>query len=341
MAFDAAFTAIDFETANRRRDSACQLAAVRVRHGSIVDSWKWMIRPVPCQFSAGNIRIHGITPDDVAASPTFGECWSDIAERLDGETLVAHNASFDIGVLRACLTTHGCDIPEMSYTCTRAVAKKAWPHQRRFGLKPLGNWLGIQFKHHDALEDSIACAKILLAAGMDRRSESLEHLEETLRIRRGTAGDWGVSGVRSLDSRDARTSKRPGRRYAAAASSSSWAAHESAAPYRIADDTPPPPDLQRLAVRAQFTRPLEGVHVVFAGKLRTFEQVDAEALIRAGGGVCDSQLDGNSRLLVIGRKDAAADAMKRQAQELAGEGSPIEIIDESGLIEIADGSRPL
>ena len=341
MAFDAAFTAIDFETANRRRDSACQLAAVRVRHGSIVDSWKWMIRPVPCQFSAGNIRIHGITPDDVAGSPTFGECWSEIADRLDGETLVAHNASFDIGVLRACLTAHRCEIPELSYTCTRAVAKAAWPHQRRFGLKPLGNWLGIDFKHHDALEDSIACAKILLAAGMDRRSESLEHLEETLRIRRGSAGDWGVSGVRSLDSRGGRMSARSGRRYATASTASAWPTRESTAPYRIADDTPPPPDLQRLAVRAQFTRPLEGVHVVFAGTLRTFEQIDAEALIHAAGGVCDRQLDSRSRLLVLGRKDAAADAMKRHAERLANEGSEIEIIDESALIEIADGSRPL
>ena len=54
MAFLANFTAIDFETANRRRDSACQLAAVRVRDGQLDQERMWMIRPDPFFFSNGD-----------------------------------------------------------------------------------------------------------------------------------------------------------------------------------------------------------------------------------------------------------------------------------------------
>ena len=55
MDFAADFTAIDFETASRRSDSACQLAAVRVREGRIVYQACWLIRPEPFYFSEFNI----------------------------------------------------------------------------------------------------------------------------------------------------------------------------------------------------------------------------------------------------------------------------------------------
>ena len=81
--FAADFTAIDFETANKSRDSACQLAAVRVRSGVIVHEAMWMIRPQPLRFSPGNIRVHGITPNDVKNELEFGEIWNEIHQRSD------------------------------------------------------------------------------------------------------------------------------------------------------------------------------------------------------------------------------------------------------------------
>jgi DNA polymerase-3 subunit epsilon len=123
MDFAANFTAIDFETASRRPDSACQLAAVRVRDGEMVDNRMWMIRPEPLYFSRSNIRIHGITPEQVQSEQSFGELWADISETLSDDCLVAHNASFDIGVLLACLRSHRQSIPELHFTCTRAIAR--------------------------------------------------------------------------------------------------------------------------------------------------------------------------------------------------------------------------
>lgn len=192
MKFNANFTAIDFETANRRSDSACQLAAVVVRGGEIVDQKMWMIRPEPFFFSPMNIRIHGIHPEQVEDEGSFADHWNEISNFVTGDCLIAHNAPFDIGVMLSCLTRHELDLPELSFSCTRLIAKETWPERRRFGLKPLSDWLGVQFKHHDALEDSIACARVLLAAGIAAGVENIEQLEQKLRIDRGTAGPWGV-----------------------------------------------------------------------------------------------------------------------------------------------------
>ncbi len=189
------FTAIDFETANSGRHSACQLAAVKVRGGQIVDQQCWLIRPRPFYFSPMNIQIHGIAPEQVADQPEFGQCWSIISRHLSEECLIAHNAPFDIGVLLACLRFHELPVPELAFSCTRLVARHTWAGRPGYGLKPLANWLGVSFRHHDALEDSVACAKILLAAAESSGAGSMEELEQTLCLRRGTAGDWGYRGA--------------------------------------------------------------------------------------------------------------------------------------------------
>jgi DNA polymerase III subunit epsilon len=197
------FTAIDFETANSDRHSACQLAAVKVRNGQIVDQQCWWIRPRPFHFHPMNIGVHGIAPERVAGEPEFGQCWSMIRRYLSDECLIAHNAPFDIGVLLACLRFHGLPVPELEFSCTRLISRNTWTDRPAYGLKPLANWLGVSFRHHDALEDSIACAKILIAAAQSLETDSMEQLEQRLNLRRGMAGDWGYRGATR-----ARTSKR-------------------------------------------------------------------------------------------------------------------------------------
>lgn len=193
------FTAIDFETANHNRYSACQLAAVKVRNGKIVDRQCWLIKPRPFYFNPMNVQVHGIHPDDVQNEPEFCDCWESIARCLENECddkcLIAHNAPFDIGVLTACLSYHDIPVPDLQFSCTRLIARHAWPGRTSYGLKPLASWLGIEFRHHDALEDSIACASILLAAADSVGADSIIGLEAKLALVRGTAGGWGYRGA--------------------------------------------------------------------------------------------------------------------------------------------------
>jgi DNA polymerase-3 subunit epsilon len=320
MDFAADFTAIDFETASRRSDSACQLAAVRVREGRIVDQACWLIRPEPFYFSQFNIQIHGITPDDVRDAPNFDDLWPEIRERFGDDCLVAHNASFDIGVLLACLRAHRHEIPELQFTCTRAIARKTWPHRRRYGLKPLAEWLGIRFKHHDALEDSIACAKILLAAGIDRDAESLEDLERRLRLGRGEAGDWGHRSP----SAKSRRQKGPTKRRSATT--------------RLAESPPPSEplfDLQRAMIRADFIQALSGKSVVVSGRFRLLSCEEAQTLAGRLGGKCCEKVDQSIDLLVAGGSNAEAD--REIVSRLQQQGHKIEIVDEQGFLDLVGG----
>ncbi len=292
MDFAADFTAIDFETASRRSDSACQLGLVKVRDGHIVDQACWLIRPKPLYFHRANIEIHGITPQQVRNEPEFGELWPEIAAKIGTDCLVAHNASFDLRVLLASLAAHDQPIPELLFTCTRAIARRTWPHHRRYGLKPLSNWLGIRFQHHDALEDSIACAKILLAAGIDREAKSLPDLEKRLRLRRGKAGDWGLRGPTG-PSRSRRTTE-----VTLAASTGDRTTGDRRA---TSDDREPGDiDVQRLMIRAEFIRPLAGKQIVLTGRFRVLSQEDARSLAVCSGATCQEAIDDSTNFLVIG-----------------------------------------
>ena len=96
-----AFVAIDFETANRSRSSACALSVVRVERERIARKTVSLIRPPTSQFEFSH--IHGITWAHVAAKHSFGEVWKTLTPMMEGaEFLAAHNARFDRGVLVTC-----------------------------------------------------------------------------------------------------------------------------------------------------------------------------------------------------------------------------------------------
>lgn len=180
------FVAIDFETANQRPDSACQVAAVVVQESQITHERVWMVRPPSDYFAPVNISIHGIRLEDVAQSPTMEQVWQELNGLLDGQTILAHNARFDVGVLVASLLAYDVACPNLDFQCTRVVARAAWPGRRGYGLKPIGSWLGIDFQHHDALEDARCCAQIAIAAESAYGPlGTLDDLESRLQIQRG------------------------------------------------------------------------------------------------------------------------------------------------------------
>jgi len=143
------FTAIDFETANSSRGSACAVGLCTVQDGKIVRCEQRFIRPEPLYFSPFNISIHGITETDVADAPAFAELWPEMLASISGP-LVAHNASFDISVIRRSLDDAGLEYPDLDYYCTRVMAKLAWPGMPTYGLDHMAQHIGLSFQHHNA-----------------------------------------------------------------------------------------------------------------------------------------------------------------------------------------------
>lgn len=159
------FTVIDFETANNQRASACSLGIVKVVNGQIVEKGVWLIKPYDMHFDYRNIEIHGITPADVINEPEFDVLYHKIfKEKLEGQLVVAHNASFDMSVLRESLKHYKIEFPTFDYLCTVKIAQKTWPDLSNHKLDTVSKFIKFEFKHHDALEDCLASAHVLLAA---------------------------------------------------------------------------------------------------------------------------------------------------------------------------------
>lgn len=177
------FVAIDFETANKSPNSACSLAAVTVENGKIVKRGYSLIKPPFMNFDDECIAVHGIQPEEVLSKPTFDKLWPNIYENhLKGKLVIAHNAKFDIGVLRATLSHYDIKWPELNYACTVQIARKVWPNLFNHRLNTVGAYLGIQFEHHQALDDAQTCAKVALAAAHEMRAASLEDLLNKLSL---------------------------------------------------------------------------------------------------------------------------------------------------------------
>ena len=94
------FIAIDFETANEKRCSPCSIGIVVVKNGQVVEELHHLIRPKEMRFMPINIGIHGIRPAMVENELEFDKVWEKIKDYFQGNLVIAHNASFDISVLR-------------------------------------------------------------------------------------------------------------------------------------------------------------------------------------------------------------------------------------------------
>lgn len=192
------WVAIDFETANAKHSSACALGIAMVEDGRIIKRASWLIRPRDLYFNYYNTYIHGITKEDVKDKPQFNELWNDFKPFLEGKTVIAHNAGFDIGVLRQLLDESGIPYPELHYFCTRVLAKKVWPTLNSYRLNMISAHLGISLKHHDAEEDAVACAEISLRCCDEMGVSRLEDL----------AMKFGITGGRLTSDNSNRQPKR-------------------------------------------------------------------------------------------------------------------------------------
>lgn len=163
------FLALDFETATAQADSPCELGIAVVRGGVVREVHNWLIKPRYWPyFSPWNVAVHGIKPEDVANAPRWEEIWEEVAGVLHEQTVVAHNAAFDMSVLRSTLASHGLAHPTFQYFCSVRMARKVWPGHPSYGLKPMCELHGIPLVHHRAGNDAHATAELVIRATENR-----------------------------------------------------------------------------------------------------------------------------------------------------------------------------
>jgi DNA polymerase-3 subunit epsilon len=162
------FTAIDFETANSSNASACAVGLVRVRDG---------------RFFELNVRIHGIQPEDVADAAPWSRQLADIVAFAGDDILVAHNAGFDMAVLKRACDATGDDCPAYRYACSLQVARKVY-RLESYRLPFVAAEAGFaDFPHHNATADALACAHVMIDAARRVGAADIEALTEAVGVR--------------------------------------------------------------------------------------------------------------------------------------------------------------
>jgi DNA polymerase III subunit epsilon len=175
--------AIDFETANEMISSACALGIAVIQDNKIVAAKHWLIKPPELRFNHFNSCLHGITIKDVEKKPEFYRIWPSIRKYLEGNIVIAHNAGFDMAVLRSVLRVYQIEIPELYYACTVRLSKKVWKGFENYRLNTVADNLAISFQHHNAKEDACACARIAISAAELLKTGSFFELIEKLKLK--------------------------------------------------------------------------------------------------------------------------------------------------------------
>ncbi len=163
------FIAFDVETPNRMNHRMSSIGITVIEDGEIVERYDSLVNP-ETHFDYFNTRLTGIRAEMVREAPTFPELWSEIEPRMSSGLLVAHNAVFDMGVLKKCLHDYGIEWrPYVRYLCTVQMGRRILPGVSH-KLNDMCDYYGICLDHHQAASDSQACAEILLrymASGAD------------------------------------------------------------------------------------------------------------------------------------------------------------------------------
>ena len=306
------YTTIDFETANSYRGSPCSVGMVKVRDGVPVDKRYWLIRPPEAvdSFDPFNVAIHGITPEMVASAPRWHAMLPHILEFVGSDTLVAHNAGFDIGVMRYACAADNIAWPEVRFLCTLVLGRRVFSlpsYRLPFLMEAVGATL---VDHHHALSDAEAVAQVLNGIANVSGVTSLEELATAHRvvIGRMQADTYRGSVTVSLGGGKSRL-QRP--------------------------DANPDADPDGY---------LYDRVVVFTGALVSMPRQLAWEAVARSGGIPEANTTKRTNVLVLGdfnpanlRPGASFSGKARKVFELQDKGQDIELMTEADFLQALDG----
>lgn len=179
------FTAIDFETANGSPASACAVGLVRIRDGRVADRATWLIRPPSAhdEFRPFNVQLHGISREMTRAAQPWERQLPALLAFLGDDVLVAHNAGFDVRVLRTACEATDAPCPPYRYVCSLQASRKTY-RLDSYRLPNVAAAAGfLDFAHHDATADALACAHIMIDAARRVGADDIVELAMLLGLR--------------------------------------------------------------------------------------------------------------------------------------------------------------
>ncbi|MEU3271892.1 DEDD exonuclease domain-containing protein [Saccharomonospora sp. NPDC006951] len=181
---ETTFVIVDLETtgAPAGPDGITEIGAVKVRAGEVLGEFATLVDPggpIPPQI----VALTGITTAMVSSAPRIERVLPAFLEFAAGSVIVAHNAGFDVGFLRAACQGHGYAWPRPPVVCTLRLARRVLSAQdtRSFRLGALAELFGSRTKPtHRALDDAKATVDVLHALLERVGSVGVQSLEELL-----------------------------------------------------------------------------------------------------------------------------------------------------------------
>lgn len=158
------FIAIDVETSNADMGSICQIGIAKFYDGKLIGEWSALIDPED-YFDDVNVHVHGIEAHMVQGKPKLPEIAAQVRALMEDTVSVCHTHFDRIAITRA-FAKYGLPPVSTSWLDSARVVRRTWVDLawRGYGLKPVCDRIGYEFKHHDALEDAKAAGFVLLAA---------------------------------------------------------------------------------------------------------------------------------------------------------------------------------
>jgi DNA polymerase-3 subunit epsilon len=303
------FIAVDFETANEKRNSPCSIGIVVVKNGQVVEKIHHLIRPKEMRFLPINIGIHGIRPAMVLKEQEFDKVWEKIKHYFKDNFVIAHNASFDISVLRKSAELYNIELPSFEYICTMKLAKNFYKGIENAKLNTVSDFLGYEFKHHDALYDALACGNILLNISEELKCKDIKEISKLIGVSIGTVDSSGYKPSRTAGS----ILKTSTRIYNPKKSNSLESLNKDAFKNEV---------------------------VVFTGKLNSMSREEAMRLVRRLGGSTGSSVTRSTTILVTNMKDIEAFLREemsnklKKAVDLKAKGQNIKLLSEEEFFKI-------
>src|SRR5262249_41284469 len=123
---EVTFVVVDLETTGGSPAAGAgitEIGAVKVRAGEVLGEFQTLVdpgEPIPPFIAV----LTGITDAHVAGAPGIGAALPAFLEFTRGSVLVAHNAPFDVGFLRAAATAHDVPWPDFAVVDTVRLARR-------------------------------------------------------------------------------------------------------------------------------------------------------------------------------------------------------------------------
>lgn len=300
------FVALDFETANERKASACAIGMVKVIDGVIVEEFYSLIDP-ESYFNGYNVHIHQIDEKMVKGKPTYPELLPKIIKFIDGLPVVAHNAHFDMGVIRESNERYGINNFRLEYFDSLSLYKTYFK-LINYKLSTIAKEINFKFQHHVAIEDAKACAMIIHHLMLFKNFSNLtELLEDANYTNFGVVDGFEIQGF-----------------------------YKGKTTQRVLDKMVGSVNEENFDKNHEFYQK----HACFTGKLQSMTRKEAENKFILVGGMPQSTVNKQTNYLIMGDQDfrKVGKEMKskklKYAEKLFNDGQDIQFLSEEEFLKM-------